>query len=166
MGTFVYIQSLGRFQAFWNSTRSIESRSNDPIVLDPNIQKLDCQFPHFIKRVSRDFVRWQLRMDSEQKQNLGAINIANSCNDRLIEQQAADGGATFFCIFCQTESAEASSRRGSSPNRNLSSSNLRLSINSQQFGPLRSKERSTPIIRTRTAPLGSGGGFLCRRNFP
>ena len=92
MGFLVDVQSFVFFQAFWDATRPIQTRRDNPVVLNTNLQKINYQTPHLFERLMIQFSRWNLRMQSQQKQDFSSIDVSHTGNHGLVQQQTPDRG--------------------------------------------------------------------------
>ena len=64
--------------------------SNDAVVLQADFQELARQRPDVIKLLASQFVAFYFRVDAKLEENFCAVDISNSGDDTLIQQQATD----------------------------------------------------------------------------
>lgn len=61
------------------------------IVFHADFQQVDRQIPQIIKPIAGQLIGRRLRIDSQQEQDFGAVDIAYAGDDRLVQEQGSDG---------------------------------------------------------------------------
>lgn len=132
---------------------------------DTDFHQLDKICPHGSPFVVREKIPRSFRVDSVTKEKFGAVDVADTRQDRLVHEQRADrllGLGDSQPGFLRIRVAAQRVR----PESRLDRGDLRGQQNFAGSGTTKVVPKSAPTIRIRTWPTGSSIGRAESVNFP